>query len=91
MEKKTLTNIRHSCAHLLAAAILKLYPETLLTIGPAIEDGFYYDLDFKNPITEADLPKIESEMKKILPTFKGFTHREVTEKEAREKYKDNPF
>lgn len=88
---KDLSNLRHSCAHLLAAAILKLYPDTLLTIGPSIEDGFYYDLDFKKPISEADLPKIEQAMKEILPTFDSFKHREVSEKEAKEKYKNNPY
>jgi threonyl-tRNA synthetase len=59
MKNSEITNIRHSCAHLLAAAILKLYPDTKLTIGPAIDDGFYYDLDFSKPITEADLSVIE--------------------------------
>jgi len=94
MSQKNITdpeNIRHSSAHLLAAAILKLYPQTKLTIGPAIENGFYYDFEFKNPITEEDLPKIEEEMKKILPTFKTFSKREVDAKEAREIYKDNPY
>jgi len=86
-----LENVRHSCAHLLAAAILKLFPETKLTIGPAIENGFYYDFEFKKPITEEDLPKIEEEMRKILPTFKAFSKRAVTAKEAREIYKDNPY
>jgi threonyl-tRNA synthetase len=86
-----LDKIRHSSAHLLAAAVLKLYPDTKLTIGPAIENGFYYDFEFANPITEEDLPKIEEEMKKILPTFKAFSKREVTAKEAKEIYKDNPY
>jgi threonyl-tRNA synthetase len=84
-------NIRHSCAHLLAAAVLKLYPDTKLTIGPAIENGFYYDLEFKNQITEEELPKIENEMRKILPTFKDFSKREVTVTEAEEIYKNNPY
>lgn len=86
-----LSALRHSTAHLLAAAILNLYPETKLTIGPAIESGFYYDLDFANPISEEDLPKIEEEMKKLLPSWTSFSHREVTEKEAKEFYKDNPY
>ncbi len=86
-----LNNIRHSAAHLLAAAVLKLYPDTKLTIGPAIENGFYYDLDFKTPINEEDLPKIEAEMKKILPLWRGFSKREVTSKQAKEIYKDNPY
>ena len=56
-----LQNIRHSAAHLLAAAVLRIWPDTKLTIGPAIENGFYYDFDFTNPISETDLEKIEKE------------------------------
>lgn len=86
-----LSNLRHSCAHLLAAAVTNLYPKTKLTIGPSIENGFYYDLDFKDPISEEDLPRIEEKMAEILPTFTSFSHREVSEKEAREFYKNNPY
>lgn len=86
-----LSSLRHSSAHLLAAAILNLYPETKLTIGPSIESGFYYDLDFSNPISEEDLPKIEEEMKKILPSWTSFSHREVTGDAAKEFYKGNPY
>src|SRR3970282_1677412 len=59
-----LEKMRHSCAHLLAAAVVKLWPKTKLGIGPAIEDGFYYDFDFKTSISEYDLQKI-SEAKKL--------------------------
>ncbi len=86
-----LEELRHSAAHLLAAAVLRMYPDTKLTIGPAIENGFYYDFDFVKPITDADLPKIEKKMADTLKDWEGFTHREVTEKEAREFYKDNPY
>ena len=55
---------RHSLAHLLAGAILKLYPEAKNTIGPAIESGFYYDFEFPEPVSEKDFPRIEKEMKK---------------------------
>ncbi len=58
--------LNHTASHLLAAAILKLYPETKLGFGPAIEEGFYYDFEFKNPITDADLKKIEKQMSKML-------------------------
>ncbi|NQZ65962.1 MAG: threonine--tRNA ligase [Mycoplasmatales bacterium] len=57
--------LNHSSAHLLAAAVLKLFPNTKLAIGPSIEEGFYYDFEFENPITDADLVKIERQMKKI--------------------------
>lgn len=91
MDKGKMDNIRHSCAHLLAAAVMELYPKTKLTIGPAIENGFYYDLEFTQPISEEDLPKIEDRMRKILPSWNGFSKREVNAKEAKEIYKDNPY
>lgn len=89
--KRELDKIRHSAAHLLAAAVLRLWPDTKLTIGPAIENGFYYDFDFTNPITESDLPKIEKKMHETLKDWEGFSHREVTGKEAKEFYKNNPY
>ena len=91
--QEQVNNLRHSTAHLLAAAVLRLWPETKLTIGPAIENGFYYDFDLPagRQISESDLPKIEKKMAETLKDWEIFTHREVTEKEAREFYKDNPY
>ncbi|HVZ58198.1 MAG TPA: threonine--tRNA ligase, partial [Patescibacteria group bacterium] len=86
-----LNNLRHSAAHLLAAAVLRLWPDTKVTIGPAIENGFYYDFDFATPISESDLPKIEKKMADTLKEWTEFTHRGVTPEEAREIYKDNPY
>jgi len=86
-----LQNQRHSLAHLLAAAVIKLYPGTKRTIGPAIDNGFYYDFEFKEPITDQDLPKIEKEMKKLLKTWTTFQRREIFAEEAREIFKDNPY
>lgn len=92
MEKKSeLDNIRHSCAHLLAAAVLKLYPDTKLTIGPAIENGFYYDFDFKKPLSEEDLPKIEAQMKNLLTGWEGFEKSTLTPKEAKLRFKNNGY
>jgi len=65
-QNEKLEKMRHSASHILAQAVLKLYPETKLGIGPAIENGFYYDFEFVEPIEEDDLPKIEKEMKKII-------------------------
>lgn len=62
---KANNKLNHSTSHLLAAAILKLYPNTKLAIGPAIEEGFYYDFEFESPILESDLPRIEKLMKKM--------------------------
>ncbi|MBI4037871.1 threonine--tRNA ligase [Candidatus Curtissbacteria bacterium] len=61
----SLSPLRHSTAHLLASAVLNLYPKTKIAIGPAIENGFYYDFEFEKPISEEDLPSIETEMGKI--------------------------
>jgi threonyl-tRNA synthetase len=92
MEKEQLDHIRHSAAHLLAAAVLELYPGTKNTIGPAIENGFYYDFDFgDSKVTEEDLPKIEEKMQEILKTWEGFERIEVSTDEAKEKFKDNPY
>ncbi|QKX40383.1 threonine--tRNA ligase [Metamycoplasma hominis] len=67
--------LNHSASHLLAAAILKLYPNAKLAIGPAIEEGFYYDFEFENPILESDLPNIEKVMKELAK--EGYEMRKV--------------
>lgn len=82
---------RHSLAHVMAKAIMKLYPKTKLTIGPAIEDGFYYDLDTAKSFTEDVLPKIEKEMKNIISHNEKFVRREVSKAEALEMFKDNEY
>lgn len=74
--------MRHSASHILAQAILKLYPDTKLGIGPAIENGFYYDFDFAEPIEEEDLPAIEKEMKKIINQELDFNQIMMTKEEA---------
>ncbi|MEA3514457.1 MAG: threonine--tRNA ligase [Nanoarchaeota archaeon] len=81
---------RHSTAHVMAAAVLKLFPEALPTIGPAIEDGFYYDFDHK-PFTPEDLEKIEKEMKKIIESDVKFERIGLTKKEALDMFKSNKF
>ena len=89
-ENEKLHNKRHSLAHLLAAAVLELYPDAKRAIGPAIENGFYYDFgDLK--IADDDLPKIEKTMRKILPTWSHFASREATRDEAISLFKNNPF
>jgi threonyl-tRNA synthetase len=83
--------IRHSASHVLAEAVLKLYPGTKLGIGPAIEDGFYYDFQFPKPIAEEDLPAIEKEMRRIIASGAEFTRKEVSKEEARKLFADQPF
>lgn len=82
---------RHTLAHLLAAAVLEIYPNTKLTLGPAIDNGFYYDMEFAEPITDKDLAKIEKKMKEMLPSWTEFTHREVNVDESREIFAGNPY
>lgn len=89
MEK--INNLRHSLAHLLAAAVIELYPKTKVTIGPVIENGFYYDFDFNFPISEKELPVLEKKMREILKTWDKFTLSEKTKEEALEFYKDNEY
>ncbi|MDP4009140.1 MAG: threonine--tRNA ligase [bacterium] len=86
-----LEHTRHSLSHLLAAAVLDLYPNAKPTLGPAIETGFYYDFEFSSPVGEEDLKTIEAKMRELLPTFKEFVGKEVSEQEAREYFKDNPY
>lgn len=86
-----LHNIRHTLAHLLATAVIELYPETKTTIGPVIENGFYYDFDLKSPISDKDLPKIEKKMREILKTWKEFKVEEKTQKEVLEYFADNEY
>ena len=90
-DKIKVNKIRHSLAHLLAAAVLEIYPEAKPTIGPVIENGFYYDFEFKSPIKEEDLEKIEIKMKEILPSWDKFEEKEVSSKEAKEFFKDNQY
>ncbi len=88
----TLEHKRHTLAHLLAAAVVQHYPNAKLTLGPAIENGFYYDIDFGDEtFSEDDLKRIQKTMKKTLSSWKEFTHEEVSPEQAREMYADNPF
>jgi threonyl-tRNA synthetase len=87
-----LDNLRHTGAHLLAAAVKQLWPGTHNAIGPSIENGFYQDFDFGEvKISEADFPKIEKRMRKILQSWKQFSFDEVTLEQAQEMFADNPY
>ena len=91
MKNEKLGNLRHSAAHLLAAAVMKLWPDTKRTIGPVIDEGFYYDFEFSKPLSETDLPKIEKAMKQIVQSWKEFERHEVSAEEAKKEYKKNPY
>lgn len=90
-QKSNLHAIRHSLAHLLAAAVLELYPGAKNTIGPAIEDGFYTDFEMPQPISEEDLPGIEQKMRDILKTWSTFDRSEVGVEQGREVFAWNPY
>jgi threonyl-tRNA synthetase len=79
-----LQELRHSCSHVLATAMLRLFPETQLDIGPPTETGFYYDVDLDHKLTAEDLEKIEAEMKKVIDENQAFTRKEVPRAEATE-------
>jgi threonyl-tRNA synthetase len=84
--------MRHSLAHLLAQAALEHYPNASLTLGPAVDNGFYYDIDFKDEkISDEDLEKLEQTMRKNLPNWTGFTHKEVSKDEALEIFAGNVY
>ena len=82
---------RHSLAHVLAKAVLRLYPEAKLTIGPAISDGFYYDFDVPTNFSQDDIKKIEKEMTSIINKNEKFERKVVGKEEALELFKDNVY
>lgn len=86
-----LDHLRHSTAHLLAAAVLEIWPNTKQTIGPAIDSGFYYDFEFAEPISEKDFSRIEQKMRELVKKWEGFERIDVSADEAREQFKHNPY
>jgi threonyl-tRNA synthetase len=91
MNPEQLSHKRHTLAHLLAAAVRKHHRDAKATIGPAVDNGFYYDFEFATPITEKEIEKLDKEMKKLLPKWTAFTHKEVSAEEAKTFFKDNPY
>ncbi len=87
---EALSIMRHSAAHVMAQAVLRLYPQAKLTIGPVVEDGFYYDIDMA-PISEEAFERIEAEMKKIVQEKMPIRRREVPKSEALQMYADEPY
>src|SRR5438477_503464 len=78
--------LRHSAAHLLAEAVRRLYPGVKVAIGPPIENGFYYDFDFPQPISEADLPRIEEEIDRELKEGRSWSREEISRGEAKARF-----
>ena len=93
-EKKSenrLSLIRHSVSHVMAQAVVRLFPGTRVAIGPSIENGFYYDFQLPQAITNESLPVIEEEMKKIIDSKQDFVRMELGREEALKRFSDEPF
>ncbi len=91
MSNNDLKVLRHSAAHLAAQAIMELFPGTLLTIGPATEEGFFYDILPEKNLKEEDLMAIEQRMKELVEKNYAIEHKEISKDEARKMYEGNPF
>ncbi len=90
-EDSDLYRIRHSAAHVMAQAVLEMFPEAKYTIGPPVEDGFYYDFDLPRTLTPEDLEKIEKRMRQIIAGKHEFKKKVVSAGEARQIFKDQPY
>lgn len=90
-EDSQLFRIRHSAAHVMAQAVLEFYPDAKYTIGPPVENGFYYDFDLPQPITQEDLEKIEKRMRQIVAGQHPFIKKVISGEEARQIFKDQPY
>ena len=91
-ENERLSVMNHSCAHMMAQAVKRLYPNAKFWVGPVISEGFYYDIDLGDEvIRDEDLPKIEKEMKKIAKDGKRIVRKEISKAEALEMFKDDPY
>jgi threonyl-tRNA synthetase len=90
-EDSQLYRIRHSAAHVMAQSVLEFYPETKYTIGPPVENGFYYDFDLPQPLVLEDLEKIEKRMRQIIAAGYPFVKKIVSAEEARQVFKDQPY
>ena len=83
--------IRHSMSHVMASAVLEMFPEAQIAIGPAIENGFYYDFDLPRPLTEDDFPEIEKRMRRIIAENLPITKQVVSRSKAAEVFKDQIY
>jgi len=90
-EASDLYRIRHSAAHVMAEAVIEMFPEAKYTIGPPVEDGFYYDFDLPRSVTPEDLERIERRMRQIIAKHVDFQREVVTAEEARGIFKDQPY
>jgi threonyl-tRNA synthetase len=90
-DEKTLDILNHSTAHIMAAAIKKIYPEARFAIGPSIKNGFYYDFEIDGSLSPEDLPRIEKQMKKLIGANHAFKREMVSKEEAAGLFAGNPY
>lgn len=90
-EKSQLYRMRHSTAHVMAEAVLEKFPQGKVAIGPAIDEGFYYDFELPRSLTLEDLKEIESRMRKLLAGRENFVREEISAEEAKEIFADQPY
>ena len=91
-ENLELNTLNHSCAHMMAQAIKRLYPGAKFWVGPVVDEGFYYDVDVPSgTITDEDIEAIEKEMKKCAKEAKKIVRREISKAEALEMFKDDEY
>src|SRR5579864_7910095 len=90
-EESKLYRIRHSLAHIMAEAVLEIFPDGRVAIGPPIEDGFYYDFELPRQLTEEDLAKVEERMRAIIKGKYPFVRREVSAAEAKGLFVNQPY
>ncbi len=91
MDQENLYKVRHSLSHLLAGAVLSFYPDAKLAIGPAIDNGFYYDFEFSAPISDKDLGNIEQKMRELSKKWSTFEKKEITIAEAKSIFANQPY
>jgi threonyl-tRNA synthetase len=90
-KEEKLEIMRHSASHVMAEAVLDIFPDARFAIGPAIEDGFYYDFDLPRALTPEDLPAIEKKMGEIIKANLPFKHREISKSDARKLFANQPY
>ncbi len=90
-EKSELYRIRHSASHVMAEAVLEMFPNARVAIGPAIEDGFYYDFDLPRSLTRRTLKSSKTRMKELIKSKEEFVYQEISADKAREIFKDQPY
>ena len=89
--QQKLDTIRHSTSHIMAEAVLRMFPDAKIAIGPAIDNGFYYDFDLPRNLTPEDLEDIEKSMREIIRSGASFTREVVSRDEARRRFQGQPY